>query len=79
MVALTEDDAKVLAVYSQQPIAVVVNGTDTEAFAEVVADSGNAQARRLLHVGTFAVLQEAMRQPAITNRHIYIGVPQQLR
>lgn len=50
VVALTEDDAKVLAAYSRQPIAVVVNGTDTEAFAEVVADPG---AGRILFVGNF--------------------------
>lgn len=50
VVALTEDDAKVLADYSQQPIAVVVNGTDTEAFAEVVADPA---AGRILFVGNF--------------------------
>lgn len=50
VVALTEDDAKVLAAYSRQPIAVVVNATDTEAFAEVVADPG---AGRILFVGNF--------------------------
>lgn len=50
VVALTEDDAKVLAAYSQKPIAVVVNGTDTEAFAEVVADPA---AGRILFVGNF--------------------------
>lgn len=50
VVALTEDDAKVLAAYSRQPIAVVVNGTDTEAFAEVLADPA---AGRILFVGNF--------------------------
>ncbi|MGE8224226.1 MAG: glycosyltransferase family 4 protein [Stenotrophomonas sp.] len=50
VVALTEDDAKVLAAYSQQPIAVVVNGTDTEAFAEVLADPASG---RILFVGNF--------------------------
>lgn len=50
VVALTEDDAKVLAAYSRQPIAVVVNGTDTEAFAGVRADPA---AGRILFVGNF--------------------------
>ena len=50
VVALTEDDATELAAYSRQPIAVVVNGTDTEAFAEVVADPA---AGRILFVGNF--------------------------
>ncbi|WP_303748855.1 glycosyltransferase family 4 protein [Stenotrophomonas pigmentata] len=50
VVVLTEDDAKVLAAYSQQPIAVVVNGTDTEAFAEVLADPASG---RILFVGNF--------------------------
>ena len=50
VVALTEGDAKALEAYSRQPIAVVVNGTDTEAFAGVVADHAAA---RILFVGNF--------------------------
>ncbi|WP_197430014.1 MULTISPECIES: glycosyltransferase family 4 protein [Stenotrophomonas] len=50
VVAMTEDDARVLAAYSRQPVAVVVNGTDTGAFSEVMADHA---ARRILFVGNF--------------------------
>ncbi|WP_313172400.1 glycosyltransferase family 4 protein [Stenotrophomonas sp.] len=50
VVALTEGDAKALAAYSRQAIAVVVNGTDTEAFSDVSADPA---AGRILFVGNF--------------------------
>ncbi len=50
VVALTAADASVLQPYSRQPIAVVVNGTDTAAFADVVPD---VAAGRILFVGNF--------------------------
>lgn len=50
VVALTEGDARVLAATSRQPVAVVVNGTDCDAFATVRPDHGAA---RILFVGNF--------------------------
>lgn len=50
VVALTGDDARVFAPYSRQPVAVVVNGTDTGAFAAVTPEP---TARRVLFVGNF--------------------------
>lgn len=50
VVALTNDDAKALAPYARQSPAVVVNGTDTGAFADVLPD---LEAKRILFVGNF--------------------------
>ena len=50
VIALTQADAAVLAPLTAAPVAVVVNGTDTGAFAAVQPD---ASARRLLFVGNF--------------------------
>ncbi|MGR4897236.1 glycosyltransferase family 4 protein [Stenotrophomonas sp. LARHCG68] len=50
VIALTGEDAQVFAPYSRQPVAVVVNGTDTAAFADVVPDPGQ---RRVLFIGNF--------------------------
>lgn len=50
VIALTEDDARVFASYAAHPVAVVVNGTDTDAFASVQPDPGQ---RRVLFIGNF--------------------------